>query len=355
MTNAYIDEISRLIDASPFEIDLDAQINRRVPTLANSMFLIHKEQGDWAEEVVFNAINEYSDEYCAIRYGRAESLSAGDPGFAEFYDSYIEELNTIGKKPDLLIYRRSDIHENYDLDNIEFIQKAIAGIEVRSSSFLSNKYASFIDARTKDAEIAIAEIQSKILTKPYSSLLSEKRPELYEVIRNANCKTFHEIDFRMSHWSSTQSLQELSNLLRSMKEQIKILHKRDYLSITPKVEDLLLVNRWIQYFGVRHSYLQVFFDKAYIIPFKSILEIVCDSQKEDVVFSIERDVKNQGKTTIKINILAGKEILGKIDMPEHRSALKELERGRLLFYVTFHRGRGYLDPSIFLNEVVNEI
>ena len=82
---------------------------------------------------------------------------------------------------------------------------------------------------------------------------------------------------------------------------------------------------------------------------------MCDSQKEDVVFSIERDVKNQGKTTIKINILAGKEILGKIDMPEHRSALKELERGRLLFYVTFHGGRGYLDPSIFLNEVVNEI
>lgn len=353
MTNTYIDTISDLIDACPFEIDLETQINRRVPTLASSMFLINKEQGDWAEEVVFNAINEYSDEYCAIRYGREESLSAGEPGFAEFYDSYIEELNTIGKKPDLLIYRRSDIHQNYDLDDTEFLQKAVAAIEVRSSSFLSNKYASFMDARTKDAETAIAEIQTKILAEPYSSLLSEKRPELYEVIRNANSKTFHEIDFRMRYWSSTRPLQELSNLLKSLKEQIKILHKRDYLSITPKIEDLALVNRWIQHFGVPHSYLQVFFDKGYIIPFKSILEIVCDYQKEDVFFSIERDVKNQGKTTIKINILAGKEILGKIDMPEHRSALKELERGRLLFYVTFQGGRGYLDPSIFLNEVVN--
>jgi type II restriction enzyme len=47
--------------------------------------------------------------------------------------------------------------------------------------------------------------------------------------------------------------------------------------------------------------LQVFFDKAYLIPFEQILEIVADLEKEGEVFSIERDVKNQGKTTIKIN------------------------------------------------------
>ena len=35
-----------------------------------------------------------------------------------------------------------------------------------------------------------------------------------------------------------------------------------------------------------------------------------------------------------------REILGRIDMPQHRSALKELDRGRLLFYVTFPRRRG---------------
>ena len=60
----------------------------------------------------------------------ARNLSAGEPGFAQFYDSYVEELNTIGKKPDLLIYRRSDIHQNYDLDDTEFVQNAVAGIEV---------------------------------------------------------------------------------------------------------------------------------------------------------------------------------------------------------------------------------
>ena len=104
-----------------------------------------------------------------------------------------------------------------------------------------------------------------------------------------------------------------------------------------------------------HYYLQVFFDKAYIISFREILEISSDPSKEDVVFSVERDIKNQGKTTIKINVQVGREIIGRIDMPEHKSALKELERGRLLFYVTFQGGKGYLDPAIFSQEIINNV
>jgi type II restriction enzyme len=97
----------------------------------------------------------------------------------------------------------------------------------------------------------------------------------------------------------------------------------------------------------------VFFDKAYVIPFRDILEIASDPTKEDVVFSVEQDIKNQGKTTIKINVQVGKEILGRIDMPEHRSAMKELDRGRLLFYVTFRNGRGYLDNNVFTTEIIH--
>lgn len=41
-------------------------------------------------------------------------------------------------------------------------------------------------------------------------------------------------------------------------------------------------------------------------------------------------------------------------VPEHRSAQKELERGRLLFYVTFHGGRGYLDPAVFSQEIISD-
>ena len=81
---------------------------------------------------------------------------------------------------------------------------------------------------------------------------------------------------------------------------------------------------------------------------RSVLEITADPEKEGVeVFSIEKDIKNQRKTTIKINVQVGQEIIGKIDMPKHRSAVKELERGRLLFYVTFQGGHGYLDSDYF--------
>ncbi len=92
-----------------------------------------------------------------------------------------------------------------------------------------------------------------------------------------------------------------------------------------------------------------------MIAFKDILEICSDPDKEGVVFSVEEDVKNQGKTTIKINVQVGKEILGRIDMPNHRSAMKELERGRFLFYVTFHGGKGYLDEQVFLSEIIDDV
>jgi len=99
--------------------------------------------------------------------------------------------------------------------------------------------------------------------------------------------------------------------------------------------------------------LQVFFDKAFVISFQDILMLVCDVNNEGKSFSIERDVKNQGKTTIKVNVQVGNEILGRIDMPEHSSAMKELERGRLLFYVTFDGGKGYLDNEVFMRDIIN--
>lgn len=120
------------------------------------------------------------------------------------------------------------------------------------------------------------------------------------------------------------------------------------------MEDIALVNRWIQKYNVKHFYLQVFFDKAYVISFQDILELVSNDENEGNNFSIERDVKNQRKTTIKINIKVAREILGKIDMPKHKSAMKELERGRLLFYVTFEGGKGYLDRDVFLRDTIDE-
>lgn len=354
MSETYKDDIAQLLAQTQLGVDADIQFAGRPPTMASSEFLTNKEQGDWAEQIVFNAINEHSADYCAVKYGRDDSLSAGDAAFEEFYMAYQEELNTIGKRPDLLIFRKSDVVPNMDLSDRAVVAKALAAIEVRSSSFLANKYAAFMESRTQEAIVECKRLREQLLVPSVSALLQQKSPEILRLIQQATEATFRELDFRRPSWSSSPELQALSDLLKALKEQIKILHKRDYLSITPKVEDLALVNRWIQHFNVRHFYLQVFFDKAYVIPFKSILTIASDPTKEDEVFSIEKDIKNQGKTTIKINVQVGSEILGKIDMPEHRSSMKELDRGRLLFYVTFDGGRGYLDNSVFTAAIINE-
>ena len=168
----YKETIASLINSASLEIDTDIQLSGKPPTMASSDFLTNKEQGDWAEQIVFNAVNAHSTEYCAVQYGRSDSLAAGDPGFAEFYSEYQDELNSIGKKPDLLIFRRSDAPDTDCLDD-DTVRKAIAAIEVRSSSFLADQYASFIDDRIRKAEAECNRIQGELMQEPLSSLLLE--------------------------------------------------------------------------------------------------------------------------------------------------------------------------------------
>jgi type II restriction enzyme len=350
----YKEEILNLIQQSPLEIDTQIQMGGRLPTMASSEFLTNKEQGDWAEKIVFTAINENSEDYFAVEYGRSESIAAGDEGFADFYLDYQRELNTIGKRPDLLIFKVCDFPDRrLDIDNDEHIRQAVAALEVRSSSFLADKYSVFMRSRQQQAINRCISIRDVIIGTTLGELLKSKNEIIYNLLSTSTDSTFRELDFRCPSWALTKDLRDLTALLKDIKENIKILHKRDYLSITPKMEDIALVNRWIQRYNVKHFYLQVFFDKAYVISFKDILKLVADVNNEGHDFSIERDVRNQGKTTIKINVQIGKEVIGRIDMPEHKSAMKELDRGRLLFYVTFAGGKGYLDHDIFLRDVIH--
>lgn len=344
----YCFKISKLIEEHPQKIDTNVVLRGRVPASASSDFLTNKEQGDWAEQLVLSSINAASSDYIALSYGRSDSISAGEPGFADFYAKYLEELNSIGKRPDILIFKREDAPDDgiIEPENDTLISKAIAGIEVRSSSFLSKKYAQYMKQRIQNAEASCEALIKEIMEEPYKGILQKKNPSLCSLLETASPSIFHELDFRLATWSSSQELCHISTCLKKIKDNIKILHKRDFLSITPKVEDLALVNRWIQRYNVPHYYLQVFFDKGYILSFEEILKISSNPDLDGNVFSIEEDVKNQGKTTIKINIDKAIPIIGRIEMPKHFSALKELDRGRLLFYVKFSGGQGFIDLGI---------
>lgn len=323
----------------------------RVPTQASSNFITNKEQGDWAEDLVFRAINTTSRNFVAVKYGKSDDLVAGEEGFDQFFQQFQEELDTIGKRPDLLVFKQEDfIHElGFDISSLPheevaaYVRKAIAGIEVRSSAFLIDRYEEAMHARVEKYRQLALKIRDTILADFREDLNHPARSSYIEILNGINNDTLAVTDFRAPGWSSTDRLVRLKGLFKSLKEAIKEIQKRDYLSITPKVEDIKVVYKWIETFNVPHFYFQVFFDKVYGISFERILGIISDPDNEGVIFSVETDTKNQNKTTIKINSRTGVLVASKVDEPEHRSVRKEMDRGRLLFYVTFEGGTAYLD------------
>jgi type II restriction enzyme len=174
-TMQYFQKIRELTKNIPVEL-VDFSQPRdpaRTPTQASSNFITNKEQGDWAENLVTRAINENSKNYVAVKYGKSDDLVAGEEGFDAFYQEFQNELDTIGKRPDLLIFRKSDFQEKlgFDISHIphdlitEYVKKAVAGIEVRSSAFLIDRYEEAMQIRTKKyAQIAL-DTKDKILSE----------------------------------------------------------------------------------------------------------------------------------------------------------------------------------------------
>ena len=287
---SYKDRIRELSLKVPNDIVSDFNQQRRrskPPTQAFSEFLTNREQGDWAERLVCIAINKLNKDFVAVQYGKSDRLVAGEAGFKEFYEDYQDELDRIGKRPDILIFRMQDYKKdwNFNISNLTvreqmlIVPKAIAGLEIRSSSFLVEKY-----------------------------------------------------DLHLQHKAAAA----------------KKTSQREFLSFTPKVEDMIIVYKWIQTFNVPHFYFQVFFDKVYGISFENILQLISNPANRNVKYFIEKDEKNQQKTTIKINVKEGVEIASRIEMPSHQSDYRELDRGRLLFFVKFEGGEAYLNVENLL-------
>ncbi len=229
----------------------------------------------------------------------------------------------------------------------EYVKKAVAGIEVRSSAFLLDRYELAMQEKIQRCTEESMAIRDRILLN-YSALLSVPGRENYlSMLQGITPETLQVVDFRCPSWKSTPDLVQLCAEFKSLKAAMKDIQKRTWLSITPKVEDLKVVYKWIENYNVPHYYFQVFFDKIYAISFENILRTVSDSQNEGSVFSVESDTKNQNKTTIKIRSTYGTQIAARVDEPTHESVRKEMDRGRLLFYIKFHGGTAYLDVDNF--------
>lgn len=257
------------------------------------------------------------------------------------------------KDPIYLFLKKSDF--NYKTKNIShfpneeldiLVPKAICGIEVRSSAFLMEKYEDSMEKKNTQTLCNIFKLKEQILIQ-FGDLLKKKNSNLYDIISSISNDNIDVISFRTPSWRANAQLDELSNLLKQLNINLKNITKRTYLSITPKIEDLKVVYNWIQHYNVPHFYVQVFFDRAYGISYENILELLNNPEEENKRYSIEKDVKNQYKTTIKIKAKTETNILSKIELPKHYSVMKELGRGRLLYFVRFKNSLSVLNKENF--------
>lgn len=351
---SYYEIIRELTKNVPVElVDFEQPRDKaRIPTQATSEFITNSEQGDWAETLVAAAINETSKNFIAVKYGKSEKIVAGDIGFKDFYKEFQNELETIGKRPDLLIFKKNDFDENlgFDISQIphnqitEYVKKAIAGIEVRSSAFLIDRYEEAMLTKTESFTKIALETKEILLNNFQDVFQHDSRKKYIAILESLNeCNLTTINGLKSPGWYSSSRLKEANELIKKITNCISELNKRKELSITVKKEDLQVVYKWVETFNVPHFYFQVFFDKVKGISFKSILEIISNSDNECVNFKVEKNKKNQEKPTIHIYSSNSEIIASKVDEPTHKSIRKEMDRGRLLFYVTFKGGTAYLD------------
>ena len=323
-----------------------------MPTQVSSEFITNKQQGDWAEDVLFRAINDNSSSIVAVKYGKSDDLVAGESGFEELFNNYQKELDTIGKRPDILLFRTEDYDRGlgldiskYDHDEIdEYVKKAIAGIEVRSSAFFFDGYMQDANRKVEENRRRAMAVKEKILNE-YRDLLETKSPKILSQIEGCPIES---LDYRVPGYKASQHLKELNALLSELMGCVRALRDRNSLSFTPKDEDLKVVYKWIMTYNVPHYYVQVFFDRMFGVSFCHILELIANSDLKGEKYFIEKDPKNQNKTTIKIPVQDGVCLVAEpMIEPRHYSMRKELGKGRLLFYVGFDGGEARIDKEAF--------
>lgn len=276
----YFSELCEIAKNIPRQtLDLTVPRKRsKPPSQAFSDFTIHREQGYWAERMLAAGLSEaVGSDYDIVKYGKSDTIIAGQDGFKEFYEQYQDELDAVGKKPDVLVFRKNvvgkaDISMMDIQEHAGVVGNAVIGIEIRSSSFLAKKY------------------RQKNKSEP-----------------------------------------------------------KKFMSFTVKIEDMQAVMRWVEAYNVRHYYAQVFFDEIYMISFKRILETIRDHAGDKTVYRIEKNQRNQSKTTAYINVSQGVKIGGIKTPPTPTSKMTELDSGRLLHYVGFNNGAIMIDRESVLS------
>ncbi|MEK7677413.1 MAG: AccI family restriction endonuclease [Verrucomicrobiota bacterium] len=114
---------------------------------------------------------------------------------------------------------------------------------------------------------------------------------------------------------------------------------RERPSFTVKVEDLVIVYRWLEQHHVPESYCQVFFDSIFAINFLDIFATIASGRG----FTVETPEKSQEKATIMIPITNGTQIGRATAIPTFAAEHRVTELGRHDAYVVPQGGGFELD------------
>jgi hypothetical protein len=114
-------------------------------------------------------------------------------------------------------------------------------------------------------------------------------------------------------------------------------------SFTVKVEDLIIVYRWLERHDLPQTYVQVFFDCIYAINFLDIFTIISAGSG----FTIENPAKSQQKATIMIPITSGTRVGTFNSLPTFHAQERVTALGRHDAYVVPVGGDLTLDMPAF--------
>jgi hypothetical protein len=116
---------------------------------------------------------------------------------------------------------------------------------------------------------------------------------------------------------------------------------RQTLSFTVKVEDLVIVFRWLERHRVPQSYCQVFFDSVFAINFLDIFAVIASGGG----YRIETPAKSQEKATIMIPITRGMQVGKATRLPTFAAEHRVTELGRHDVFVVPLGGGFVLDAQ----------
>ncbi len=116
---------------------------------------------------------------------------------------------------------------------------------------------------------------------------------------------------------------------------------RETPSFTVKVEDLIIVYRWLERHDVPQSYCQVFFDSVFAINFLDIFATIASGTG----YAIETPAKSQEKATIMIPITRGVQVGAANALPSFAAEHRVTALGRHDAYVVPCGGGFVLDAD----------